>query len=263
MKSSSALSLGAALAVAFGSVSAQTFVYDGAPPSSPNSYSYSDTDEIAPPVVFNDVNSVSGGTTYSVNPVGAKTSVFTLADGVTSIEFYDFCAELFNGPTGTSTLTFTGTGLSVFSAPKADAIDALFSNALGEYIFQKNTLGGTPEIYGAALQLALWEIIEEGSSNFTLDSTNPAGQTLFVDLAATGAGTDAGAAVLLADSWLANINSGTWLGLGTMEYHYGFAGGEQNRLLVREIISGAPPIPEPSVALLGLMTGFLAFRRRR
>ncbi|MCU0794722.1 MAG: hypothetical protein MUF31_02185 [Akkermansiaceae bacterium] len=260
MKPSSALSLGAALAVSLGFVSAQTFVYDGAAPFSANSYYYTDVDEVVPQVVFEDVNQVSGGNVYSVNPIGAKISRFTMADGTTTADFYDFCAELFQGPTGTSTLTFNGSGLSVFSSTKADAIDALFSNALGLYITQRNTVGagGAPELYGAALQLALWEIIEEGGTSFTLDSTNPAGQSLYVDLAATGAGNDAGQAVTLANTWLSQINSGTWTGAGTLQYHYGDAGAEQNRLLV-----GFGAIPEPSVALLGLLGSLLVLRRRR
>lgn len=252
------LLLSGALTLGFASLgSAQTLTFDNATFAN-GTYYYTNVYEVGQ-VAFNDSALKSGGFDYAINPVGAKKSLLTFADG-SQATAYDFCSELFDGPTGTSTYNLSF-GLGNYTASQQSAIGALFSNALPLFITQENTIGGAVEIYGAALQMALWEIVEDGSPYFTLDELDPqnALQTLSVNLAATGgSGSDEGQAFLLAESWLDQISSGSWTDQGGLFYAYADTNGDQNRLLV-----SLTPIPEPSVALLGLMGGLLAFRRRR
>ena len=234
----------------------QTLVFDNTTFAN-GSYYYSEIWEIGE-VAFNDVAQKSGSPSYAINPVGMKEATLTFSDGSQTVA-YDFCAELFDGPTGTSTYTLSA-GLGNFNATQQSAIGALFSNALPEFINQRNTIGGQVEVYGAALQLALWEIIEDGSPYFTLNELDPlnALQTLSVNMAATGSGGNEEAAYLLAESWLDQIASGFWVDQGGLFYAYADTAGDQNRLLV-----GLTPVPEPSVGLLALLGGMMILRRRR
>jgi hypothetical protein len=143
---------------------------------------------------------------------------------------------------------------SGWSASQIDQIEALYSNALILFI---NELGDydTARPFGAAIQLAIWEIAEETSGSLDLSSGN-----------FNIAGSDADAATLqavsLASQWITNIQNSTWTDQGGISYFYADGGGEQSRLWAT--VGGATTIPEPSTAILGMFGGlFFMLRRRR
>lgn len=239
------------------SAGAQSFTYDDTVPYAPNTYRQVDS-WVVGQVSFNDAGLHDGDSIYSVNPVGFNRTAVTLPGGST-VEVYDLCVELFNGPTGTSSYDVSA-GLGGFSTTQQDAMEILLSNALPQFIFQQATATyDEASSYAAAIQIAFWEIAEDGVPDYTLDSAT-LGQALSVNLGLTDTDIFTTGAVTLAESWLQNINSGAWTNQGGLNYYYADAATEQDRVWIGV---GTTVIPEPSAALLGLLGFAFILRRRR
>lgn len=250
--------IGAALLLpAFG----QTFSLDQDSPYGPNTYRNNGTFATGESITFNDVAQKSGSPTYDVTP-DLKQTVVTLSD-LSEVEVFDICAEMFVGPTGSSTYSVSE-GFGPLTGSQESAARALFSHAISEFVLARDSLSTQdPNAVGVAIQIAYWEIVEDpvGTANLSLDDLgfNP-GDISVLDFATgyTGATADA---VSLAEGYLANIRSGTWTEANAPQqynYYYADATGEQDRLWITTGV-----IPEPSTALLGLLGGLLLLRRRR
>lgn len=261
---------GAILVFAASPVVGQTFGYDGTSPYAPNTYrivqDYVAQDSGGNPAAINFNNSTgSGPNPYSVNPVGLKRTTVTLGDG-SEVTVTDLCTQMFVGPTGTSTYNVAA-GFGSLSATQENDLRALFSNTLADFLLIAASDYDQAATFGAAIQLAAWEIIEDdqfGTGFYSLDD-NPVGFPGAFDLSvidfASGYTGTAADALLLAESHLAEINAGNWTDNGGYNYFYASAqAGEQDRMW---ITVGTTTIPEPSAALLGLAGGLLLLRRRR
>lgn len=227
--------------------------YDAASPFDTNSYYFSDS-WVVGAVGFNDYAGTGGGSTYTTNPVGLYETTLTKGDGSTSI-VYDFCSELFVGLSGNPTYSVTP-GLSGLGS-RATTLTSLLSNSIPLFLNQQAV--GTYQdaaTYAAAIQLGIWEIIQDGNPYLTLDDSATGGQALSVNLGLTDAGPSTDA-VALAETWLAAVRSNTWTDQGNLNLYYADTTGQQDRIWVEVV-------PEPSSALLGLLGfGFVLRRRRR
>lgn len=236
----------------------QTFTADQSAPYAPGTY-HTEAVYGVGNIDFNNTTG-SGTNPYSVTPDFKVTGV-VLADG-TQVDVLDICAEMFVGPTGASTYDIS-LGFGSISADRADAARVLLSNTLDDFLFARSGLSSDdPNVVGAAIQIAFWEIAED-PIGFLLPSLDE-GQGFAGDLSVLGfasgySGTTADA-ITLAESYLANIRNGTWTDEGGFNYYYADAATEQDRLW---ITTGITTIPEPSTALLGLLGGLLLLRRRR
>lgn len=203
-------------------------------------------------VTFN--NSTGSGTDpYSFGPLGMKETEAVFPDG-SEMTFYDVCAELFVGPTGESTLDVSS-GFGPLNATQESRTRALYTNALPQFISARNSLDyEQASIYGAAIQLIMWEIIEDGNPVISLDEGGANPGALSIDSSASDGG-DTATAAAQAESWMGNIENGTWTDQGGLVYYYGSVDDEQDRFWVA--------VPEPSVALLSLLGSAFLLRRRR
>jgi len=238
-------------------VAGQTFTLDDFAPYGPNTYRVA-LDYAVGQVVFNN-GTGSGTPSYSVDPVSLKTTELTLGD-LSSIEVFDICAEMFVGPTGSSTYEVSA-GFGALDPDQSFTARLLFSNTLSDFITARDTSTyDDAAAIGAAIQMAFWEIAEDslGTTTPSLDETNPFSGDLDVDGFGVSYSGPTAAAISLAESYLANIRNGSWADQGGLYYYYADAGSEQDRLWI-----GIQPIPEPSAMLLGLAGGMLLVRRRR
>lgn len=234
---------------------AQNFILDDSAPYAPNSYRHTN-DYAVGEVSFNNGTGKGGSDPYSVDPVSLKETFVTL-DNSTEVRVYDVCFEMFVGPTGSSSYNVTE-GFGTMNASQESATRALFSNALNDFIFARDNLGFTAAAeVGAAIQMALWEIVEDTDPVLSLDEGSADAGILSVDIAGSASGSTA-SAIALAGTYLGNIQSGTWTDQGGFNYYYADAGSEQDRLWIT-----TTPIPEPSAALTALLGLAFAFRRRR
>jgi hypothetical protein len=235
----------------------QTFTLDDVAPYGPNTYRVV-LDYAAGEVVFNN-STGTGPASYPVNPVSLKNSELTLAD-LSSIEVFDICAEMFVGPTGSSTYDVSA-GFGALDPDQSLATRLLFSNTLSDFITARDTLPyDDASTIGAAIQMAFWEIAEDslGTTTPSLDDNGAFPGQLNVDGFGVSYSGKADAAILLAESYLTNIRTGSWVDQGGLYYYYADATGEQDRLWV-----GLEQIPEPSAMLLGFAGGMLLLCRRR
>lgn len=236
---------------------AQNFILDDSAPFDPNTYRHTN-DYAVGNVSFNNGTGKGGSDPYAVNPVSLKETTVVLGDS-TEVEVYDVCFEMFVGPTGASSYN-VAVGFGSMSASQESATRALFSNTLDDFIFARDNLtyDEAAEI-GAAIQMALWEIVEDNSGILTLDELDLGAGLLSVDIAGSDGGTTANA-IALAEGYLDNIQAGTWTDQGGYNYYYADAGSEQDRLW---ITTGVTVIPEPSTALVAVLGLALGLRRRR
>ena len=189
---------------------------------------------------------------------------------------YDFCADYYVGTAYQGLIYNVETGLgSNFGASQNEAIGALFSNSitgfdnlLNQYLAanggswdyndelsdQYDALQG----YAAGMQIALWEIIHDGTDNGLSIVQGPDGGDFRVDDIPTGSDPRAEAGYAKAEEFLANIRNSTWTNTGGVNFYYAVptTPGEQDRLWVTVV-------PEPSSALLGAAGLLLVLRRRR
>ncbi len=234
---------------------AQNFILDDSAPYAPNSYRHTN-DYAVGEVSFNNATGKGGSDPYAVNPVSLKETFVTL-DNSTEVRVYDVCFDMFTGPTGSSSYSVTE-GFGSLNASQESATRALFSNALNDFIFARDNLGyPVAAEVGAAIQMALWEIVEDSNPVLSLDEGSADAGILSVDIAGSAGGNTANA-IALAGTYLGNIQSGTWTDQGGFNYYYADAGSEQDRLWVT-----IEPIPEPSTALAALLGLAFGFRRRR
>ncbi|BCX49465.1 PEP-CTERM domain-containing protein [Haloferula helveola] len=245
----------------------QTFTLDDTAPYDPFSYrilqDYVVKDGLGDPATVNFNNGTgSGPNPYSVNPVSLKRTMVTTGNG-TEVPVFDLCTEMFVGPTGTSTYDVSA-GFGSLSASQEGDLRILFSNTLADFLITTASDYDDAAVIGAAIQLAAWEIIEDdafGAGFYSLDDGGIFPGALSVIDYGTGYDGTADAAILLAESYLAEINAGTWSDNGGYNYFYAEAqGGEQDRMW---ITVGITTIPEPSTALLTLFGLGLVMRRRR
>jgi len=264
------LSLLASLALA-APVGAQTFSFDDSP--TPGNFTYqavndfaTQTDGPSPLPATVSFNNLTGSNPnpYDVTPVGLKQTELTIPGRVVTV--YDICAELFNGPTGSSTYDVS-VGLDQYTTDQQEAIRALISNTLPEFVFAVNNLSyeSASEI-GAAIQLAFWEIAEDSSPTYSLDEGGGFAGLFSVRQAGTDQGTITQNAIALAESYLADVEDGDFTVDPdvNIDYYYADAETEQDRLWF--VLGGpdpAPPIPEPSTGLLAVFGSLLLLRRRR
>lgn len=186
---------------------------------------------------------------------------------------YDFCAEFFVHGNENTTYLLTP-GLDRYSGAQQNAIRALFSNALPEFLslysdFLVLEPGGTPgshtaeynmlQGYGAGMQTALWEIINETNAIFSIDNNLPDSGVFRTDFDARAPGTRENYGVQYAQTFLTKVQDGEWTDQGELVYFVANAidpSRNQDRIWIQLI-------PEPSSVLLGLMGLALALRRHR
>jgi hypothetical protein len=180
---------------------------------------------------------------------------------------YDFCADFFTGDNSGATYDVSsGFG----TLPGQSDIQALFSNALpgfrgllqdyidlngGDWSYNPTYASEYDELqgYAAGMQIALWEIIHEQSDDLSIDDEGATPGSFRVDVSAAP-NTRAALADDFAETFLANVRTGTWTNQGGISYHFADGGSDQDRLWM--------VVPEPSSALLGAF-GFLVLLRRR
>ncbi|MEM1085259.1 MAG: PEP-CTERM sorting domain-containing protein [Verrucomicrobiota bacterium] len=241
-------------------LSAQTFTLDDSAPFDVNTYRHTN-DFAVGEIIFN--NGTGKATDpYSINPVSLKETVVTLASGEVTV--YDVCAEMFVGPTGSSTYSVSG-GLGSLTSTQQLEVRKLFSNTLGDFIAAQAISYNDASIVGAAIQLALWEIVEDplGVSTPSLDEDNANAGQLSIDGFNTGPPNYTGttrSAIDQAEIYLTALRNDTWVDEGGFNYYYADATSEQDRIWVT---AGINVIPEPSTALLSLVGFAFVLRRRR
>lgn len=234
------------------------FTADQSPPYDPGTY-HTEAVYGVGNIDFNNTTG-SGTNPYGVTPDFKVTGVI-LADG-TQVDVLDLCAEMFVGPTGSSTYDLSS-GFGSISADRAAAAQILLSNTLDDFLFARSGLSSDdPDVVGAAIQIAFWEIAED-STNIGELSLNEG--LLFANdlsvLGFTGGYTGETAdAIALAETYLTNIRNGTWVNEGGFNYFYADSATEQDRLW---ITTGINIVPEPSTALLAFLGSLFLLRRRR
>jgi len=258
MQLKSLLIAGASAAMVF-QASAQNFTYDDSLNPAPGTYQHA-MDYVVGNVSFNNFTGPSNP--YAVNPVGMKQTRVTLGGGL-DVDVWDVCAQIFVGPTGSSTYTVTnGLGASGLSATQQNQLGALYSNALPLFLTARASLSyDEASSFAAAIQMSVWEIAEEIFPSLSLDAADFAALNSFsIDVA--GSDTDAFTteAIDLAIEWVGLIESGDWENSGGISFFYADGGTEQDRIWAT---FGATTIPEPSVAILGILGGLLLVGRRR
>lgn len=221
---------------------AQNFTYDNTDPYGPNTYRTVEDYVVDAAFHYGNLTGTGPNPYGNVYPVGMKETVLTLGDGGTELTAFDLCSELFVGPTGNSSY-------SVDPSLLTSAQRILLSNALPFFLEARDDSYPAAAVHATAIQLAFWEITEDGDSDYDLQSGN---------LYLTAFDVEGLDSVLLAQSWLALINSGEWTDQGGLHYYYADSADEQDRLWVT-----FTPIPEPSAVLLGLFGFGLVLRRRR
>lgn len=240
------------------SLSAQTFT-EAPPNSGINTFARVDGFPVGGPnptgpdgIVFNNVTGTSVNP-YEIDPIGITITELTTSAG--TFTAYDFCVELFVGPNDSSSYSVTQ-GFGSLSSNQQVLIAKLFSNTLGSFISTSAT-GTRSEaaVIGAAIQLALWEIVED-QVDLSNPSLNESGSTPG-DLSILGYSSNYAPetkdAMELAETYLSQVIG--WNDEGGLSYYYADNATDQNRLWVT--------IPEPSSALLGLLgMGFLLRRKR-
>lgn len=157
-----------------------------------------------------------------------------IMDPTVGDDFIAFCLDL--GQVIAEPITYAVKSLNEtgFGATAINAIDRLFTAHYGSL--------GTDATKNAAFQLALWEIIDEGSSNYDVTSGD------------FWASSNNGAALDLANSFLGNLGSDT----GGYKITFYESGTSQD-------LVGASPIPLPAgfVLMLSAFGGLAAVRRRK
>lgn len=189
---------------------------------------------------------------------------------------YDFCANFYIGNAYEGLVYDVETGLGThFGSSQNDAIGALFSNSLSgfntlldNYLDDNNGSWGYNEAladryddlqgYAAGMQIALWEIIHDGTDNGLSIVQGANGGNFRIDGIPTGTNPRAEEGYTKAEEFLTNIRNSTWTNSGGVDFYYAIptTPGEQDRLWVTVV-------PEPSSALLGAVGFVLLLRRRR
>lgn len=194
----------------------------------------------------------------SYNGRGGQFGGFFYADGVLSADefFRFFCIDLFQtadaGPHAYSASLYSNGVL-------ARLYDIVYPNkAVGDFFNGASTTFGqfASNIRSSAFQLAVWEIFYESTSTFSLS-----GGSFISNTSANGAGADDQQAVALANTWLADINSGR--GSATAWTLYRFTSDTRQDYV--SAVYRPNTVAEPGTfALLGLGALALgALRRRR
>ncbi len=206
----------------------QTYTADQTAPYAPNTY----RTEGVYGVGNVDFNNASGlPNPYGVNP-DFKETVVTLGDS-SELEVFDVCFEMFVGPTGSSTYDVSES-FGPLTADQETAARILFSNAIDEFVVARDTLSQDPDVVGAAIQIAFWEIVEDpvGIANLSVDDLGLSpGDLYIIDFASGYAGATADA-VALAETYLTNISSGTWTDQSDAKgytYYYADSATQQHR----------------------------------
>lgn len=190
---------------------------------------------------------VTNGTPPLTGTMGAGQLQFTRDDNGTVSDFLSYCVELFQATSDTPVTYGFVDGATYYGAEKADALGRLFS---GFDLWNTDQVVTGPET--AALQLAIWEIVNEtlrntggqldlnlATGNFTATSENP-------DTAP------------LAQSWLDALPGVTNVyTIGAM------TNPEHQDLLVLEKSSSEVPEPASLALVLGALGAMGAATRRR
>lgn len=175
-----------------------------------------------------------------------------------AVTAWDLCVEFFIGPNPSYPYTVTP-GLGAYSVAQQAAIRTLISNAFP--LFDAARTGGTQsdaEAYASAIQMCLWEIIEESNSYLVLDHTDVNAGIFQVDAGHPTSDLDTPPALAHAAAFLANIRSGSWTDQGGINYYIADPDPAQRKLWFTTEV-----IPEPSTGLLALLGLAFAGRRRR
>lgn len=167
-------------------------------------------------------------------PAGGFNAVFQ------SNSFTSYCVDLSQTFSWGSSFAVTPySAATFFGSTRADAMNRLYT----QHFTEVDTITES-----AAFQLALWEIVQEGTSSYSLTNGNG---SFYVVSTASG-----GSAVSLANTWLSGLASGPTGGYQLTVLH---SATKQDQLM-------PTPIPEPetyAMMLAGLGLLGLAARRRR
>jgi hypothetical protein len=182
-------------------------------------------------------------------------------------EVYDFCSQYFVGRNETVDYNVTS-GLGSLTATQKANVSALLSNALPEFNSMLATYishVGAGEwdadpvqrahlnAYAAGIQMAIWELVSDTTPE--LDNSKP-GKGIFATDLNAGASDTVKEGEYDGVSFVNNVKNGVWVDKGGMIYYYADSDTQQDRIW-------AQVVPEPSAALLGVLSfGFLLRRRR-
>lgn len=183
-----------------------------------------------------------------------------MVPGLGVVQAWQFCSEFFVPPGSPSSWTITE-GLGFMNSTQQQRVRALISNAFP--FFNDARLDDDLPLarsYGAAMQLALWEILEESNASLILANSNPDSGIFRVDLTHPTGDPNTPPAVGFAQSFLDNISSSAWSDLGGYNYYQADPSPEQGRLwfTVEPVV-----IPEPSALWMAAAGALVGLRRRR
>ena len=198
-----------------------------------------------------------GGFDEQTQLAGLERIDVTLAGGGT-VTAWDLCAEFFVGPN--SGLPFSvSDGFGPWGDDEEDWLRVLISNAFP--LFEAAEQGGDQSLadaYGSAIQIAMWEIVEDDNGLMIIDSTAPGAGIFQVMTDYPSSDPDTALALGYAQVFLDNVRTGFWTDAGGFNYYYADATPNQDRFWFTTEV-----IPEPSVPLLLALVCGAGLRRRR
>ncbi len=184
------------------------------------------------------VSSLMAGST-TLNNIGAGALRVKADEGSGMMDFVAFCLS----PTTWLNLNKDYTHGSNLSGSVRGLLGALYANAYESV---------TNSVTAGAFQMAVWEIVTETGRDFDVHSGY---------FQMTGNGSASNSAEALANSWLANLNSGAWSSVrGNTRYYAASVPGSTQDLVSNSL---APvPVPAAGLLLVAALGGLVLARRR-
>lgn len=196
------------------------------------------------------VSSLMAGTTTLKN-IGAGALRVKADEGNGTMNFIAFCLS----PTTWLNLDKDYKAGSNLSASVRGLLGALYANAFDSV---------TDSVSAGAFQMAVWEIVTETAREFDVNAGY---------FRMTGNGAASNKAEVMANGWLANLNSGAWSSvLGNTRYYSAETPGSTQDLVTNGATDGATegatdgvaavPVPAAGLLLVAALGGLVLVRRR-
>jgi hypothetical protein len=197
------------------------------------------------------------GTFVTENQLAGMDNIDVALPSGGTMNAWAMCSEFHVGPIDGPYQMYDGFG--PLGATEEANIRALISNAYPLFDAARNS--GTwdeASTYASAMQIVLWEIIDDTNQQLVIDSTDPLAGVFQVNLDHPSSDANTEGALIQAEAFLSNIRSGAWTDQGGINYYYVDASPNQDRFWF------APEtVPEPDAIALVLIGLALGLRRRR